>query len=199
MTIVFFSIGNPGPMNRHSAGHWVLQRLISAFGAKQLIKKPKYSSTSMDDVYFVKSNVYMNESGILLKQFLKAEKIGVCKIFVLFDDFEINLPKVRLRQLREKDSHNGIKSVARAVKEQALDGFQLGVGIGPKPSNASRDTMASWVLLPFTQDESMKLDQSMEALYKFADIIISSDGEVGDCNKVTARVTKAVAAANEND
>lgn len=197
MNLVFFSVGNPGPSNRHSTGHWVLQRLVTAFGAKQLLKKSKYSATSMDNVYFVKSNLYMNESGDALRSFIKSEKMGICVVVVLFDDFEIHMPKVRLRQIREKDSHNGIKSVARVIKEQALDGYLLGVGIGPKPSNASRDTMASWVLSPFTQDESKRLEKSMDAVYKFVDIIVSAEGDLGDCNKISARVSKAVTAAEE--
>lgn len=162
------------------------------------MKKSKYSVTSMDNVFFVKSNAYMNESGDALRQFLRSEKLGACRVFVLFDDFEINIPKVRLRQTREKDSHNGIKSVARVVKEQAIDGYQLGIGIGPKPSSASRDTMASWVLSPFSQEESQKLGLSMTAVYKFVDIIISSEGEVGDCNKLNSRITKAIAAEQED-
>lgn len=198
MNIIFFSIGNPGLLNRHSVGHWVLQQLISAFNAKQLVKKSKYSFTSMDNVYFVKSNSYMNESGDALRQFLRSEKLGACKVFVLFDDFEIDIPKVRLRQIREKDSHNGIKSVARVVKDQAIDGFQLGVGIGPKPSGASRDTMASWVLSPLSQDESQKLGLSMNAVYKFVDAIISSEGEVGDCNKLNSRISKAITAEQQD-
>lgn len=198
MNIVLFSVGNPGPNNRHSAGHWVLQRLITGFGAKQLIKKAKYSITSMDNIYFVKSNAYMNESGDALRSFVNTEKLGLCVVVVLYDDFEISMPKVRLRQIREKDSHNGIKSVARVVKEQSLEGYLLGVGIGPKPSNATRDTMASWVLSPFTQDESKRLEKSMDAVYKFINIIVSADGVIGDSNKITARVNKSIAAAEEN-
>lgn len=196
MKIVLFSIGNPGPITRHSAGHWVLQQLISVFNAKQLTKKAKYSITSMDNIYFVKSNVYMNESGDLLRQFLQGEKPGPCKVFVLFDDFDINLPKVRLRPIREKDSHNGIKSMARAMKDQVIEGYQLGVGIGPKPSNASRDTMARWVLSRFSEQEHAMLEDSMMALYKYVDVIISSEGEVGDCIKLNARITKAIVSAN---
>lgn len=190
MLIVFFSVGNPGRMNRHSTGHYILLHLISDFGATQLVKKGKYSVTSLDNVMFVKSNSYMNESGQLLKAFLAAEKIRQSVIVIVFDDFELALPKVRLQQFKKNESHNGLKSVARELQLQGLVGLKLGVGIGPKPQNASQNTMASWVLSDFRQEEKELLSTSLRAVYKYVDWVISREGDVGDCNKLNARITK---------
>lgn len=191
-SIVLFSVGNPGPMNRHSTGHYVLKNLVEAFEAKQMSKKGKYSVTNLDNVYFVKSNAYMNESGLLLQAFLKNERLGPCVIVVLYDDFELHMPRVRLQQLKKNESHNGIKSVARALESLHAACFKLGVGIGPKPQGASKDTMAAWVLADFRPEEKAALETSMEYVYKYTDALISSEGDVGDCNKLNARVTKAL-------
>ena len=43
----------------------MLLKFVDSFGAKQSVKRPKYSLTSMDNVHFVKSK--MNESGDLLR------------------------------------------------------------------------------------------------------------------------------------
>lgn len=177
-------------MNRHSTGHYILLHLISALGATQLVKKGKYSVTSLDNVMFVKSNSYMNESGQLLKAFLTAEKIRQCVIVVVFDDFELAMPKVRLQRFKNNESHNGLKSVARELQLQGIEGLKLGVGIGPKPQNASQSTMASWVLSDFKLDEKELLLTSLQAVYKYVDVVISLEGEVGDCNKLNARITK---------
>lgn len=195
LTIVFFSVGNPGRMNRHSTGHYVLLHLISDFGATQLVKKGKYSVTSLGNVMFVKSNAYMNESGQLLRAFLSGEKIRQCVIVVVFDDFELAMPKVRLQRFKANESHNGLKSVGRELQLQNVEGLKLGIGIGPKPQSASQNTMASWVLSDFKLEEKQQLLTSLQAVYKYVDHIVSLEGAVGDCNKLNARITKGMSAA----
>lgn len=192
--IVFFSVGNPGKMARHSVGHYVLKELMDALGAKQLVKKGVYSVSNMDNIFFVKSNGYMNESGKPLRKFLTSEKVGQCVVIILYDDFETNMPKVKLQQFKKNESHGGIKSCVRELQAAGVEGFKLGVGIGPKPAQASRDLMGAWVLADFKEEEKFALSTSMDSVYKYVDVIISSDGEIGDCNKLNARVTKAMKA-----
>ncbi|OBA21801.1 peptidyl-tRNA hydrolase [Metschnikowia bicuspidata var. bicuspidata NRRL YB-4993] len=191
-SIVFFSVGNPGKMARHSVGHYILKNLMDALGAKQLVKKGVYSISTMDSIYFVKSNAYMNESGKLLRKFLDSEKLGQCVVIVIYDDFETPMPKVKLQQFKKNESHGGIKSTARELQAQAVNGYKLGIGIGPKPAQASRELMASWVLSDFKEEEKLALATSMDSVYRYTDAIISSEGEVDDCNKLNARVTKAM-------
>ncbi|GEQ68856.1 hypothetical protein JCM33374_g2525 [Metschnikowia sp. JCM 33374] len=179
-------------MARHSVGHYVLKTLMGALGAKQLVKKGVYSCSTMDNITFVKSNSYMNESGKSLRKFLTVEKVGKCVVVVIYDDFETNMPKVKLQQFKKNESHGGIKSTVREIQAAGVEGFKLGVGIGPKPVQASRDLMASWVLSDFKEEEKLALETSMDAVYKYVDVIISSEGEIGDCNKLNARVTKAM-------
>lgn len=195
MDIVLFSVGNPGPMNRHSTGHYVLKKLADAFGAKQMAKKGKYSATQFGNVHFVKSNAYMNESGAPLKAYLRTERLAQCVVVVVYDDFELAMPKARLQRFKKNESHNGVKSVAREV--EGVEAYKLGVGIGPKPQAASKDTMAAWVLADFKPEEKAKLETAMQYVFKLVDALVSADGDVGDCNKLNARVTKAMAAADE--
>lgn len=187
--VVFFSLGNPGPLNRHSAGHYVLKKLVDAISAKQITKKGKYSFTTMDNVLFVKSNAYMNESGAALKSYLEKERVGRCVVVVLYDDFEVSLPKVRLQVVKQNESHNGVKSLWKELQPAAITGYKLGIGIGPKPQSASKDTMASWVLSDFKPTEKEALETSMESVYKYVHHIIETNGNIGDCNKLNASIS----------
>lgn len=191
-TIVLFSIGNPGPATRHSVGHLVLKKLTDAFETKQLVKNGKYSITRLDNVIFVKSNMYMNESGVLLQAFLSSEKIGTSTIIVLYDNFELDLPNVRLQPLKKNESHNGIKSIQKVTFSLPHKLLKLGVGVGPKPASASKDTMAAFVLSDFTQQQKQMLPGVMETVYEYVHRIIESDGEIGDCNKLNSQVTRAM-------
>lgn len=185
VSIVFFSVGNPGKAARHSVGHYVLKHLADALGAKQLVKKGPFSASSLDNVHFVKSNAYMNDLGALLRRFLASERLGRCVVFVICDDFEIPLSRVRVQPLRKNESHNGLKSVAREVDSAEV--LKFGIGIGPKPTSASRDTMAAWVLADFNELEKAALPTMMHLVYRYVDAILAADGEI-DCNKLNARV-----------
>lgn len=193
-TIIFFSVGNPGPMNRHSVGHLILKHLIEAFGASQLVKKGKYSFTKLENVFFVKSNSYMNESGALLKTFLSTERVGNSTIIILYDDFELNFPKVRIQNFKKNESHNGIKSVQKALLSLPNTVYKLGVGIGPKPQGALKDTMAAFVLADFTFSQKQFMVEALHATEEYASAIIDKDGEIGDCNKLNSRISKVLEA-----
>lgn len=193
--IVFYSIGNPGPITRHSVGHLALHEMIGSFRAKSLVKKSSYSITLFENLTFVKSNSYMNESNKLLKSFLEQECIRLSQIIlvILYDDFELPIPKVKISTLKKNESHNGIKSLQKILSSQSSLStiFKLGIGIGPKPSNPSKDTMSSWVLANFKQVEKENLmENAMSMMFGYVSHIIESNGDIKDCNKLNAKMTK---------
>ncbi|ODV77300.1 peptidyl-tRNA hydrolase [Suhomyces tanzawaensis NRRL Y-17324] len=200
-TVVIFSIGNPGPVNRHSAGHLMLLKLMEHYDASPLVKggKGKYSSSQVGEgsVIFAKSNCYMNESGQALKDFTASERLSLESIIVvLYDDFENKLGKVKLSPFKAKESHNGLKSIYQFLGPSRYENcFKLGVGIGPKPSNASRDSMASWVLSAFKMDEKQVLvTDGVELLVMYLQEFLERDGHIPDFNKFNAHMTKVFAA-----
>ncbi|KAK6457723.1 peptidyl-tRNA hydrolase [Scheffersomyces xylosifermentans] len=197
-TLIFFSVGNPGPATRHSTGHIMLRYLQDYFDLRELTKKAQYSitKTSNNGIILVKSNSYMNESNKALKQFLDGERIKLNEssvLVILYDDFENNLGKVKISTFKKNESHNGIKSIQNLIssKYNTATVYKLGIGIGPKPHKASKDTMSSWVLSKFNAEEAKVLeDTSFDLLTDYMDEIIERDGEIGDCNKFNAHMTK---------
>lgn len=135
----------------------------------------------------------MNESDKAIKKFLESHKIrpDQCTIIILYDDFESHIGKVKISKFKKNESHNGIKAVTKYLKDKAENCYKLGVGIGPKPSNASKDTMADWVLSSFKQLEKEVLEnKSIPLVIDYIDYIIEVEGEIDDCNKVNAYFAK---------
>lgn len=143
--------------------------------------------TSVNNLILVKSNAYMNESDKALKKFFDQNKLrsDQATVVIVFDDFEANLGKVKLSQFKKNESHNGIKSIQKAYKEYNF--YKLGMGIGPKPNSATKDTMASWVLSGFRQSEKEELEAvTMPLVLDYMDYILEVEGDIADCNKVNA-------------
>lgn len=164
--IYFFSVGNPGPANRHSVGHKVLQHLIHSSRAPQLVKKGTYSITSLADasITFVRSNIYMNDSGRLFASFVSQERVNFNSdvVLILYDDFDHKLGSAKVSLGSSSASHNGIKSIKKHMPSmlQIPSIFKVAIGVGPKPTTTSRDTIASWVLSPFSVDQLLVLNEA---------------------------------------
>ncbi|KAI5963321.1 uncharacterized protein KGF55_003113 [Candida pseudojiufengensis] len=209
--LVLFSIGNPGPQNRHSAGHMMLKLLIeNTSNVKQLISKSTYSITNNSDksIYFIKSNTYMNESSKAMEKFLAVENIPQGSlILILYDDFETNLPNIKLSNLKKNESHNGIKSLQKFTNDNTsrYNWLKLGISIGPKPVNASKEIMSSWVLSPFTlEQKQLFMNKSLDlCLFYLTEIIEkfneSEDGQLGDIGKLDVRIRKMYKQFNPDD
>lgn len=163
MTIIFFSVGNP-QRSRHSAGHRVLEHLVEEYGNSTLARPSKaaYSvATDGEDVFFVRSETYMNESDQALKQFLHQNRIrpGDSSLVIVHDDFERPLGTVGLSPVRKNESHNGLKALKPVLEGiSTMKVAVMNVGIGPKPKNASSNTMSKWVLAPFSDAEQQRFD-----------------------------------------
>ncbi|KAI5959536.1 hypothetical protein KGF57_002061 [Candida theae] len=197
MSLVLFSIGNPGPSNRHSAGHLMLKLLLDNYASsvKQLLPKSTYSITSNTDnsLIFIKSNTYMNESAKAWTKIMANEKLPNDSIvIILYDDFENDIPSVKLSKFKKNESHNGVKNLMGGMQnETRFQIFKLGIGIGPKPAQASRDTMSSWVLSPFTMDQKQAImTQSFDLCLYYLQQIAETGGEIGDVGKFDAKVKK---------
>lgn len=195
LTLVFFSIGNPGPITRHSVGHYMLNHLVNNHGAKQLVNAPqsRYAITKSSNgaLIFVKSNAFMNESNILFLQLVEKERFNSSAvILVLYDDFERNIGSVKLQAFKKNESHNGIKSIQKVVlKHNNLTVYKLGIGIGPKPCGSSSNSMSLWVATPINANEKGSLD--MEVLHLLTVCIeqfVALGGVVGDINKFNSKV-----------
>lgn len=77
--------------------------------------------------------------------------------------------------------------MVRCVQDQRVAVYLLGVGIGPRPVQASRDTMVFWVLLLFTREETESTGGEGGCI-QVCGYSYSFDGDVGDFNKVNAEL-----------
>ena len=183
-------------MTRHSVAHLMLKHILSFIPyTPGLIKKSIYSISSTDSITYLKSNSYMNESfkswnkfKIDNKRLINAGPI----IFIIYDDFEKNLGNIRISKFKKNESHNGLKGLKNVLDDNDnMDVYLLGIGIGPKPQGANKETMSNWVLSGFKMEEKMKLEnETVELLELYIREIIELDGNIGDVNKFNSRLTK---------
>lgn len=165
-------LGNPDEQykdTRHNVGYMVVEAL-----AKQLTSGPnvtfsferKYKALIFDTkykdekLYIVKPQTYMNNSGWSVEPIASMYKIPREDIWVVHDDIDLPLGKVRIRLGGGSGGHNGVESIITKLGTDQFMRFRLGVGRGKLDEakstahNLHRQAVEEFVLAPFFQSEA---------------------------------------------
>jgi len=173
---VIAALGNPGPeyiSTRHNAGWILLDALAQKVGA--VWKEEKRFSVSVAKVTFGNANVFlvkpqsfMNESGPPLTKFLHFHQIPASDLVVCYDDIAFEPGLMRLTQGGSDAGHNG---VASCIQHLGNDFIRARLGIGPKKHPAQ--DLADHVLGKIPDDDFARLRQSLPDFIHGLEILIS--------------------------
>jgi len=168
-------LGNPGRKyrkNRHNVGFMAVDRLAEVeginmgrvqhraiFGKGEIAGKP---------VILAKPQTYMNDSGDSVNSLARYYKIPHTRVLVVYDELDLPLGSLRLRQKGGSGGHNGMKSV---IQHLGNDFPRLRLGIGRPPG---RMEPAAYVLRDFGKDELLEvdalLDEAVAAIKSFVQV-----------------------------
>lgn len=151
-------LGNPGDQykdTRHNIGFMVIDKLARELGRDTLAweqnKSLNASVAKVGEVLLVKPMTFMNNSGIAVKKVLEYFKIKPEDMWVIHDDIDLPIGKIRIRLGGASAGHNGMESVMKLVGTDKFVRFRLGIGRGKEGS------VIHFVLSRFTQSEAGSL------------------------------------------
>jgi PTH1 family peptidyl-tRNA hydrolase len=165
--IYLIGLGNPGKKysnNRHNIGFLLLENLSKKYNSNFLLKEKLKSLCSefkiKDSTYrLFLPNTYMNDSGDAVRAIIDWYKINLDQIFVIVDDKDLPLGKIRFRKKGSSGGHNGLKSI---IEKLQTDNFnRIRIGIGSPKSNEGRKNFntISHVLGNISLEEKSILDK----------------------------------------
>jgi len=185
---VVLGIGNPGPEyaeTRHNAGFIVLDCLAARLGlsfrrlerrspdgerhfsgkvkaAVALVEGARGPSRSLgpDPVLLVKPLTYVNLSGEVAAPLLRAAGLSPASLFVVVDDLNLPLGRIRIRPSGSTGGHNGLKSIEQALCSDAYPRLRL--GIGRLAGQDLGESAADFVLARFLPEEREVLRSVVE-------------------------------------
>lgn len=162
-------LGNPGgkfEYTRHNVGFMVAERFVKdrlplAPSLTAWKKEEKFASEicKLDDCIVMKPQTYMNRSGASVVMVLNYFKIEPSDIWVVHDDIDLPLGKIRIRRGGASAGHHGIDSIIRNLHRDDFVRFRLGIGRGKldKPHTADhnlhRHAVEKFVVSPFRENE----------------------------------------------
>lgn len=153
-------LGNPGKQyekTRHNVGFDVIDHLSNEYNIK--LDQSKFKGmfgvgyVSGEKVFLLKPLTYMNLSGESIRPMIDYFGIELEDIVVIYDDLDLPVGKIRLREKGSAGGHNGIKSSISHLGTQEFKRIRVGVG---RPTNGM--SISDYVLSRFSTDEQKTID-----------------------------------------
>lgn len=152
---IIVGLGNPGDRfagTRHNVGFSTIVYLGDKYDIRFTEKKHKAvfgkGIIEGEKVILAMPQTYMNSSGESVRELVDYYKCGLEDIIIIYDDIDLPLGKIRIRERGSAGGHNGMKDIVSHLGSQ--DFVRVRVGVGKKPDNMD---LVDYVLSRFSKDE----------------------------------------------
>ena len=158
---LIIGLGNPGKRyghNRHNVGFQCLNyfaRLHSIhLDRRQCQARAGLGKVRGEKLVLARPATFMNLSGKSVACLVQKHRIPLSDLLVIYDDLDLPLGKIRLRQSGSSGGHKGMNSIIAALGSEDFPRIRVGIGRpqGEKQS-VSEDAIVNYVLSDFSHQE----------------------------------------------
>ncbi|MBI5236776.1 MAG: aminoacyl-tRNA hydrolase [Deltaproteobacteria bacterium] len=157
-------LGNPGreyEQTRHNVGSMLADRLAALYDFRFQNCGHSYlgrAVVSGFDVAVAKPRTYMNLSGRAVVEAQRTLAVPVENIIAAYDDCDLPLGRIRIKEDGGSGGHKGIASIVNALEDSGFLRIRLGIG---RPVS-EREGLKDYVLEPFNDDEADAVDAMLK-------------------------------------
>ena len=179
-------LGNPGAKyasNRHNVGFMAVDAIAEK--NKFPLFRQRFAGLmcrgkiESEDVILFKPSGYMNNSGQPLAAVAQFFKFSLSNIWVIHDDLDIELGRVKVKSGGGAGGHNGLKSIDSHI---GSDYSRLRIGIGRPPGDTD---VSNYVLSDFKSNELPWLDNLIPEIARFMPSLLNGDSQAF-CNNIVS-------------
>ncbi len=159
LDLLVAGLGNPGreyAATRHNVGWMVADELARRHGGSWRSKfSGRLADVRLDGarLALLKPETYMNESGRSIGAAARFFKVPVESVLVVHDDVDLDEGRLQARLGGGLAGHNGLRSIAAALRSQDFPRLRIGVG---RPGRGDRRTVSDFVLAPFPPETDVE-------------------------------------------
>ena len=171
---LIIGLGNPGEkyeQTRHNLGFIVMdelaRKMLSLAKTKWVENKKFNSQLSIinSQLILVKPQTMMNASGYAVAKLTSFYKVKPEDIWVIHDDVDLPLGKMKIRMGGAAAGHHGVESIIQQLGTDKFVRFRLGIG---HPGRGSDKLVEKYVLRRFdineTSETKQMIKKTMEAI-----------------------------------
>ncbi len=168
-------LGNPGiayQFTPHNLGFLTIDRMANDCGVEvrnrqchALIARAEISG---QQVLLAKPETFMNLSGMAVRELVAKHEISPeTELIVIYDELDLPLGTIRIRQRGSSAGHNGMKSIIAALGTQEF--LRIRLGISPERKIADG---VKFVLTPFPKSQLKKVDVVLDNAAEAVNVIL---------------------------
>jgi len=154
-------LGNPGKTyahNRHNIGFQCLNhfaRLHSIrFDRRQCQARVGIGKVRGEKLLLARPGTFVNLSGQSVAGLVHKYNIPLSDLLVIYDDLDLPLGKIRLRQSGSSGGHKGMNSIISALGSEDFPRIRVGIGRPQaEEQSISEDAIVNYVLSDFSPQE----------------------------------------------
>jgi len=168
-------LGNPGieyQFTPHNLGFLAIDRIAQQCGVevrnRQCRALTARAVIGSEPVLLAKPETFMNLSGISVRELVaKHELRPESDLIVIYDELDLPLGMIRIRQRGSSAGHNGMESLIGALGTQEFLRIRLGIAPDRKISDGVK-----YVLTPFRKKELKVVDEVLDTAAEAVNVIL---------------------------
>ncbi len=194
---IIVGLGNPGKKydaTRHNVGFETIDLLAKRNNIE--IKRLKHKALcgeghiGGEKVILVKPQTFMNLSGQSLQDLVQFYKIDTKNITVVYDDVDIELGSIRVREKGSSGSHRGMQSIIYQIQTDQFPRVRIGIG-GPQ-----FEDLSNYVLSRFSEEEIPIILEAIEKAALACETIVTN-GILSAMNKYNEKTMRSGTVADQ--
>ena len=154
-------LGNPSKTyahNRHNVGFRCLNyfaRIHSIrFDHRQCRAKVGIAEVRGEQLLLARPRTFVNLSGDPVACLVRKHGISLSDLLIIYDDLDLPLGKIRLRQNGGSGGHKGMNSIISALGSEGFPRIRVGIGRPQiEEQSMSEDAIVNYVLSDFSPQE----------------------------------------------
>ncbi|OGO76733.1 MAG: aminoacyl-tRNA hydrolase [Clostridiales bacterium GWB2_37_7] len=161
---VVVGLGNPGDryaQTKHNIGFITLDYLAEKHNI--IMNKIKHKAIIGEGIIggektlLVKPQTFMNLSGQSVMEIVNFYKVPIQNLVVIYDDIDLPVGKVRIRQSGSSGTHNGMRNIIYLLNNQDFPRIRIGVDKQP----AYMD-LGDYVMTKFNEEEKPLIAEAVK-------------------------------------
>ncbi len=130
--ILIIGLGNPGKKyqeTRHNIGFQIINKFAKEndFPNFEFDKYCYADISKKDDIVLAKPKTFMNLSGKAVKSLMNKYKVPFLNLWVIHDDIDLPLEKIRISKSRGAAGHKGVESIIHELKTKNFVRIRIGI------------------------------------------------------------------------
>ncbi len=158
-------LGNPGKayaLNRHNVGFRCIDFLSETYSIpvkkRQCQARTGGGNIAGIPVLLAKPTTFVNNSGESVKRLMQKYSLGTSDLIVIYDDLDLPLGRIRIKQGGNPGGHKGVASIITALQDKGFCRIRIGIGRPVSEDGVpvtDEEVIVDYVLGNFTSEEEL--------------------------------------------